>query len=47
VSLVPISVATYVPSAERLYAEVPPDHPIPRALCAPVARLLRQAAGNE
>jgi type III secretion protein U len=33
--------------AERLYAEVPLDHPIPRTLYAPVARLLRWAHGDE
>jgi len=32
--------------AERLYAEVPLDHPIPRALYAPVAKLLRWAHGD-
>ena len=32
--------------AERLYAEVPLDHPIPRALYAPVATLLRWAQGG-
>jgi type III secretion protein U len=32
--------------AERLYAEVPLDHPIPRALYAPVATLLRWAQGD-
>ena len=32
--------------AERLYEEVPLDHPIPRALYAPVAKLLRWAHGN-
>jgi type III secretion protein U len=33
--------------AERLHAEVPLDHPIPRALYAPVARLLRWAQGSD
>ena len=33
--------------AERLYAEVPLDHPIPRALYAPVATLLRWAQGGQ
>jgi type III secretion protein U len=33
--------------AERLYEEVPQDQPIPRALYAPVAKLLRWAQGNE
>jgi type III secretion protein U len=32
--------------AERLYAEVPLDHPIPRALYTPVAKLLRWAHGD-
>ena len=32
--------------AERLYAEVPLDQPIPRALYAPVAKLLRWAQGD-
>jgi type III secretion protein U len=32
--------------AERLYAEVPLDQPIPRPLYAPVARLLRWAEGG-
>jgi type III secretion protein U len=32
--------------AERLYAEVPLDRPIPRALWRPVARLLRWAQGD-
>ena len=32
--------------AERLYADVPLDHPIPRALYAPVATLLRWAQGG-
>ncbi|BEP41883.1 MULTISPECIES: EscU/YscU/HrcU family type III secretion system export apparatus switch protein [Variovorax] len=31
--------------AERIYAEVPVDQPIPRSLYAPVARLLRWAQG--
>ena len=30
-----------------VYAEVPLDHPIPRALYAPVARLLRWAHGGD
>jgi type III secretion protein U len=33
--------------AERIYAEVPVDQPIPRALYAPVAKLLRWAQGQE
>ncbi|OUL98717.1 EscU/YscU/HrcU family type III secretion system export apparatus switch protein [Variovorax sp. JS1663] len=33
--------------AERLYAEVPVDQPIPRSLFAPVAKLLRWAQGIE
>ncbi|MGJ7603940.1 EscU/YscU/HrcU family type III secretion system export apparatus switch protein [Variovorax sp. LT1R20] len=33
--------------AERIYEEVPEDQPIPRALYAPVAKLLRWAQGNE
>ena len=32
--------------AERIYAEVPVDQPIPRSLYAPVARLLRWAQGD-
>jgi type III secretion protein U len=41
---VPLAVDTGL--AERLYEEVPLDHPIPRALYAPVAKLLRWAHGN-
>jgi len=33
--------------AERLYEEVPLDQPIPRALYAPVAKLLRWAQGDD
>jgi type III secretion protein U len=33
--------------AERIYDEVPEDQPIPRALYAPVAKLLRWAQGSE
>lgn len=33
--------------AERIYEEVPQDQPIPRALYAPVAKLLRWAQGSE
>jgi type III secretion protein U len=32
--------------AERLYAEVPLNHPIPRTLYGPVAKLLRWAQGD-
>jgi type III secretion protein U len=33
--------------AERIYDEVPEGQPIPRALYAPVARLLRWAQGQD
>lgn len=44
-ALIPVA---FEPSlAERLYAEVPQDMPIPRSLYEPVARLLRWAQGDE